>query len=107
MNRSNAWLMAAGALLIGLTNAVVLVSVASNRRQPPDSVLTLTERELAPPWSWMWQEGENSGVSLQLNYRVESAPDSTFAALSEAGAFSTYRNFGPVAWLDRDKRVAL
>lgn len=93
MNRSNTWLIAAGALLIVLTNAVVLVGVASNRRQPPDSVLTLTERELGPPWSWMWQGGENSGVSLQLKYRVESAPESTLVALSEEGAFSTYLNF--------------
>ena len=107
MNRSNTWLIAAGALVLALTNTVVLVGVASNRRQPPDSVLTLTERELGPQWSWMWREGENSGLSLRLQYRVESALSRRLAAADEADAFSSYGNFGPVAWLDRNKLAEL
>ncbi len=97
MNRSNTWLIASGALVLALTNAVVLVGVASNRRQPPDSILTLTERELGPQWNWMWREGENSGLSLRLQYRVESTLE----------RFSPYGNFGPIPWLDRDKLAAL
>ena len=107
MNRSHTWLIAAGALVLALTNAVVLVGVASNRRQPPDSVLTLTERELGPQWSWMWREGENSGLSLRLQYRVSSGWNSKLAEIGESETFLPYRNFGPVAWLDRDKLAAL
>jgi hypothetical protein len=107
MNRSHPWLIAAGALVLALTNAVVLVGVAFNRRQPPDSVLTLTERELGPQWSWMWREGENSGLSLRLQYRVESGRNSRSAEIDEENTFSPYGNFGPVAWLDRDKLASL
>ena len=107
MKRSHTLLIAAGALVLALTNAVVLVGVASNRRQPPDSVLTLTERELGPQWSWMWREGDNSGLSLRLQYRVESAWKSRLAEGGGEEAFSRYNNFGPVAWLDRDKLAAL
>src|SRR6185369_8883954 len=71
MNRSHSWLMAAGALVLAITNAVVLMDVAFNRRQPPDSTLELTDRELAPQRSWMWREDENSGLGLRLQYRVE------------------------------------
>jgi uncharacterized protein DUF4824 len=107
MNRSHTWLIAAGALVLALTNAVVLVGVASNRRQPPESVLTLTERELGPEWSWMWREGEDSGLSLHLQYRVESAWKAKLAQIGELATFGRYGNFGPVAWLDRDKLASL
>lgn len=107
MNRSHPWLVAAGALVLALTNAVVLVGVALNRRQPPDSVLTLTERELGPQWSWMWREGENSESSLRLRYRVESSANSSSPGSGEEETFSTYGGFGPIAWLDRDKLAAL
>ena len=107
MNRSHVWLIAAGALVLALTNAVVLLGVASNRRQPPDSLLTLTERELGPQWSWMWREGENSGSSLRLQYRVESGRTLRSAAIDEEETISPYGNFGPIAWLDRDKLAAL
>jgi Domain of unknown function (DUF4824) len=107
MNRSYVWLIAAGALVLALTNAVVIMGVASNRRQPPESVIMLTERELGPQWSWMWREGENSGLSLRLQYRVESGRNSRLAEVAEAETFSPYGNFGPIAWLDRDKLAAL
>jgi hypothetical protein len=107
MNRSHTRLIAAGALVLALTNAVVLVGVASKRRQPPDSVLTLTERELGPQWSWMWREGENSGSSLRLQYRVESGRNLRLAQIGEEETFSPYANFGPIAWLDREKLAAL
>jgi hypothetical protein len=107
MNRSHPWLIAAGALLLAITNAVVLVGVAFNRRQPPDSVLTLTERELRSQWSWMWREGENSGLSVRLRYRVESSRNSSSAQSGAEETFSSYGSFGPIAWLDRDKLAAL
>ena len=47
MNQSHPWLIAAGAVVLALTNAVVLVGVAFNQRQPPDSVLALTEQTCA------------------------------------------------------------
>jgi hypothetical protein len=107
VNRSHPWLIAAGALVLAVTNAVVLVGVAFNRRQPSDSVLTLTGRELGPQWSWMWREGENSGLSLRLQYRVESSRSSIPAESDEEEPFSSYGSFGPIAWLDRDKLAAL
>ena len=107
MNRSHTWLIAAGAFVLILTNAVVLMGVASNRRQPPDSVLTLTERELGPLWSWMWREGENSGLSLRLQYRVAPSQNSRLVENGEEETFPLYGNFGPIAWLDRDKLAAL
>jgi hypothetical protein len=107
MNRSHMWLIATGALVLALTNAFVLVGVASNRRQPPESVLTLTERELGPEWSWMWREGEDSGLSLRLQYRVESAWKSKLEQIGEFETFGRYGNFGPIAWLDRDKLASL
>ena len=107
MNRSHTWLLAAGALVVALTNAVALVGVALNRRQPPDSVLMLTERELGPQWSWMWREDENSGSGLRLQYRVESSRNSISAEGDEEEPFSSYGSFGPIVWLDRDKLAAL
>ena len=107
MTRSHTWFVVGGALVLALTNAVVLVGVASNRRQPPDSVLTLTERELGPQWSWVWREGENSGLSLRLQYRVDTARNSRLGEIGGEETFSPYGNFGPIAWLDRDKLAAL
>jgi hypothetical protein len=107
MNRSHMWLMVAGALVLALTNAVVLVGIASNRQQPPDSVLILTEREFGPEWNWMWREGEDSGLSLRLQYRVESAWRPKLAELGAQETFGRYSNFGPIVWLDRDKLASL
>jgi len=50
--------------LLLVTNAVVLVGVASNRRGQPDSSLVLTERELRPGYI----EKENSGMWLRLDW---------------------------------------
>jgi hypothetical protein len=92
---------------LALTNAVVLVGVALNRRQPPDSILELTDRELGPQWSWMWQESEDSGLGLRLQYRVELRRSSSSAQSGAEATFSSNGGFGPIAWLDRDKLAAL
>lgn len=107
MNRSHPWLIAAGAFVLALTNVVVLVGVAFNQRQPPDSVLALTERELEPQRSWMWREGENSGLNLRLQYRVESARNPISVQDGAEEKFSSYGEFGPIVWLDREKLAAL
>lgn len=107
MRLSRTWLVGSLAFVLALTNAVVLVGVAYNRQPPSDSVLTLTERELGPQWSWMWREGENSGLSLRLQYRTEGVRNPRFADNEDWEAFSPYGAFGPVAWLDRDKLATL
>jgi hypothetical protein len=107
MNRPQPWLLIGGALTLLLTNAVVLVGVGVNRRAPTDSLFTLSERELAPQWSWVWRQGENSGLNLRLRYRVESARPLRGAEPIEGLDFPTYTSYGPVAWLDRDKLRAL
>ena len=60
-----------GLALLVLTNAVALGGVAYNRSGVPDAVLKLGERELSPPYVWN-DKGENSGLSLKLQWR--SAP---------------------------------
>ncbi len=107
MKRSHTWLISAGALVLALTNAFVLVGVVANRRPPPQSVFALTERELRPQWSWMWREAENSGLNLRLQYRVETVRNSRLTDVAEEDTVSGYGNFGAIAWLDRDKLAAL
>jgi len=107
MNRSHSWLMAAGALVLAITNAVVLMDIAFNRRKPPDSTLELTDRELEPQRSWMWREDENSGPGLRLQYRVELSRSSNSVAGVPEDTFPSYGGFGAAVWLDRDKLAAL
>jgi hypothetical protein len=100
------WLLGAGALVLVLTNAVALVGVAYNRASPPDTVLTLSERELGPELSWMWREGENSGLDLHLQLRGEAPPNPRLGN-NELDTFSNFSAFGPLQWLDKDKLTAL
>lgn len=58
--------LAAAALLVLLTNAVVLARVAWNRSGEPAARLDLTERELALPGAW--RDEENTGLSLTLRF---------------------------------------
>lgn len=62
----------AGVILILLTNAVALAGVYWNRSGEPESLLTLTERELQLPYSWGMNR-ENSGIALRIGWRVLSA----------------------------------
>lgn len=66
----NALLLLA-ALLIVLTNGVILGKAWYNRSAAPDSLLVLTERELQLRHSF----DENSGLSLQLNWRNSSTDE--------------------------------
>ena len=87
----------AGVALIAATNAVALLGVAYNRSGEPESTLKLTERELRP--SWFDGKRENSGLAMQLRWRVLStAPTSAWAY--------RYGNEGgqaPAAFLDAAK----
>jgi hypothetical protein len=93
-----------GALVLVLTNAIALIGVAYNRQAPPESVLDLTERELSPQGSWMWENGENSGLDLQLRFRTEPMPTSVLDV--QGGSHSYFYN-GATPWLDRGKLAAL
>jgi hypothetical protein len=99
--------MVTGALVLALTNAVLLVGVGLNRRQPPDSILELTDRELGAQWSSMWPEAENSGLGLRLDYRVELSQLSNSGEPVAKPTFTSYGGLGEVAWLDRDKLAAM
>jgi hypothetical protein len=94
--------LVAGGALILVTNAVALVGAAYNRAGDPESVLKLTQRELSLPYSWGF-EGENSGITLRLRWRVLGA--------EPQGALGLERSYPGVGeapdWLDKAKLVAL
>lgn len=93
--RSRAWLFIAGVALILAANAVALLGVAYNRSGEPESVLPLTERELALPWRTY--DGENSGIALTIRWRVpDRKPD-------RASAPTYYYSGLAPAWLDKAK----
>jgi hypothetical protein len=85
--------------LIMLTNAIALGGVWWNRSADPESVLTLSQRELSLPWRSL-RMMENSGLALNLNWRV---------AGREAGdsASGSTINGGTPEWLDAAKMAAL
>jgi len=85
--------------LIVLTNAIALGGVWWNRSATPDSALTLSQRELGLPWRSL-RLTENSGLALNLNWRV---------AGREAGEFASgyTLNGGTPEWLDAPKMAAL
>ncbi|MBI3715015.1 MAG: DUF4824 family protein [Betaproteobacteria bacterium] len=91
----------AGVTLIAAMNIVVLAGVAYNRGGEPHSTLRLTERELHLPYVWRGEK-ENSGLSLQLQWRVW--PSTKERKLAE-WAFQSNRS-APV-WLDEAKMSAL
>lgn len=66
-------LMLAGAMLILLTNAVVLGGAAYNRSADPESGLQLTQRELQPD-RWVSNK-DNNGITLKLSWRVQPRDD--------------------------------
>lgn len=94
-------LLAAAALLVVLVNGLILAGVAWNRRAPPESVLTLSEREL-----WMTPASlspeESNGLTLRLQWAVLPAHwDSSMDLSTATGGW-----VAPV-WLDQPKLAAL
>lgn len=69
---SKARALVAGLLIVLVTNTVALGGVAWNRSGEPRGALTLTEREL-PVSRRDWLDHENSGIDLELKWRVRPA----------------------------------
>lgn len=90
--------LVAGAGLILVTNAIVLIGVAYNRLSPPESLLHLTQREVRPSYA-PWGVRENSGMAVAVQWRVVS---SEREGLNDLGL--RYESYGgaPV-WLDKAK----
>jgi hypothetical protein len=88
----------AGLALIALTNAVALGGVAWNRSGEPESVLTLTQRELGLPYRRFGFDREGDGLELSLNWRVLTA---------SAGELYNMDHYGTPEWLDRAKLASL
>lgn len=59
----------AGLGIVLATNAVALLGAAWNRSGEPDSLLVMSERELASPWGHAGVR-ENSGVAFRLDWRI-------------------------------------
>jgi hypothetical protein len=72
MARHRRWPFISGVALTVITNAVVLAGAIHNRSGDPESTLTLTQRELALPYSYR-QSRENTGLALRVLWRVESS----------------------------------
>jgi hypothetical protein len=87
------WPFVSGVALVVITNAVVLAGVIYNRSGDPGSTLTLTQRELAVPYSY-WQADENTGLALRVSWRVEPPEDQRSRHV---------RYGGEPAWLDAAK----
>lgn len=92
--------LAAGAALILLANAVALTGIYLNRSGEPDSRMTLSQRELSMPWGWGMAK-ENSGLALNLNWRVMDARAGDY--FGSGVGFSG----GTPQWLDAEKMAAL
>lgn len=99
---SRAHTLVAGSVIIAATNLVALAGAAYNRSGTPESTLQLSERELRVPSSRGF-EGENSGIALDIRWRVLGRePD-------EARAGRPYYplSVGPPEWLDSGKLAEL
>jgi len=93
------WPIISGVVLIVSTNLVALGSAISNRSGTPDSILTLTQRELALPYD-NWRIGENSGLALRLVWRTDQTQ--THDAVAPSVWFG-----GEGDWLDVAKLTEL
>ena len=90
--------LAAGIVLILLTNAVALGGAWWNRAGEPESQIFLTERELALPYRG-YRMTENSGLALRLAWRVADGEGKA--------QYSNYGGGGVPAWLDGERMAAL
>lgn len=82
--------------LLIVTNVVVLGGALYNRSGEPQAVLRLSERELELPYRYGF-ERENSGLSLELRWRVPRSPGE--------GLYGIYGEGTP--WLDKAKLTEL
>jgi hypothetical protein len=61
-----------GFVLLLAVNVFVLLGVAANRSEKPETLIELTERELALPYK---SDDENSGLALKLDWRIINNED--------------------------------
>jgi hypothetical protein len=92
---SSRWLFVLGFVVLVATNILVLSGVAFNRSGDPETLITLTERELRLPYAH--ETRENGGLYLRLSWQVliREAADKDD---KKYGCFSRK----PV-WLDNEK----
>lgn len=103
MKRTNgrrAGLLLLGGGLIALVNLIVLLGVAWNRSGEAEARLSLSERELGLPYLWQFNH-DNSGLALQLRWRVLTDDPKQELFVSEQG------NYTDVPWLDAAKLATL
>jgi hypothetical protein len=98
MNVTNRRVLLAGLAIIALTNAVVLGGAAYNRGGEADATLRLSERELRP--ARLPAAGENSGLALRLNWRVQGGRQPGVVPYEFPGLDTP-------KWLDREKMASL
>ena len=87
-------LFALGFTVLVATNIAVLAGVAYNRSGTPETLITLSERELPLPY---YRNEEDSGLALHVDWRVLGAEEDD----------APYRSWGYPAWLTADKLAAL
>jgi len=95
--------LVAGIALLGATNAIVLAGAAYNRSGDPEAVLRMSHRELIVPMRWGF-ESENSGISLQIQWRLPRRSKDDRMALYNYGYAAVG---GEATWLDKAKLVQL
>jgi hypothetical protein len=97
MNWTRRHTLAAGIVLIAITNAIALGGVAWNRSGEPESVLKLTQREVLAPRGY-GIDREEGGLQLSMRWRaLPTDPD-----------LSLYSEFhGVPEWLDEAKLASL
>lgn len=98
MTRHKRILIMGAALILG-GNAVALIGVAYNRSGTPDAQVELSERELVRPPYYAITDRENSGLALQIAWRLDYGPQETFGG----HVFHS----GGAPWLDRNKLAEL
>jgi hypothetical protein len=103
MNRWPKHSLFAGVGLIVVVNAIVLGGVAYNRSSEPESVLRLSERELGAPMRGYGNK-ENSGMALELNWRV--LPPDAHDLKKHSWEYAQH-NGGSPDWLNQSKMLAL
>jgi hypothetical protein len=89
-----------GIAIVAVTNAIALAGVAYNRSGEPVSTLQLTEREL-PLMRWDWLDNHNSGIDLDVAWRMKPATD--FSAESRSYYYDIYDR----SWLGVEAMGAL
>lgn len=101
MNAWTRWRTAAlGVALIAATNVVALVGVAYNRSGEPESMLTLTQREVGKLNAWGFGH-ENSGLELGLRWRTAGSDYFGFNYGDDAGEEDA------PSWIDPVRLAAL